>query len=49
MIVDLSVSFRGTIFFKVSTTWHTVLSIPVEVEISVEEFYSVLRICFISN
>lgn len=34
---------------KISTIYITFIHIPIEIEISIEEFYSVIRLCFITN
>jgi hypothetical protein len=34
---------------KISTTYITFINIPIELEITIEEFFSVMRLCFIHN
>ncbi len=42
-------SFRGKVLIKISTKINFVTSIPVEFELWIEEFYAIIRLCFIHN
>jgi hypothetical protein len=42
-------AFRGTIKFKVNTIYKLIRDIPVEAIIEMQEFYCVMRFCFVPS